>query len=155
MDRPIAESQLATTLSQQLAMSHQGLQTRLQLNSPQRGTLDPELPNYQRTSKDVLLSPLQLTFAKGISFKIQNPLTRSLQSQLLVMGKMLNPLIVSQDLMSAMRQHRDILTTDPTIEMAWFANCIVSLSVEELTHFVSPHTFFILNVRFDRTQRRE
>ena len=47
MDRPIAESQLATTFSQQLAMSHQGLQTRLQLNQlnpRQKGTLDNELP---------------------------------------------------------------------------------------------------------------
>ena len=44
MIRPIAESQLAMTLSQQLAMPHQGLQTRLQLNPRQRGTLDPEQP---------------------------------------------------------------------------------------------------------------
>ena len=44
MDRPLAESQLATTLSQELAMSHHELQTHLQLNPRQRGTRDPELP---------------------------------------------------------------------------------------------------------------
>ena len=44
MDRPIPESQLATTFLQQLAMSHQGLHARLRLNPRQRGTRDPELP---------------------------------------------------------------------------------------------------------------
>ena len=69
---------------------------------------------------------------------------------------MLHPLIVSQDLMRAMRQHRDIFSTDPTIEMTRFASCIGSPSHEELTYFVRPpHTFFILNVRFDSTRRRE
>ena len=43
MDRPVAESQLATTPSQQQAMSHPGLQTHLGLNPQQRGTPDPEL----------------------------------------------------------------------------------------------------------------
>ena len=69
-------------------------------------------------------------------------------------AKCFTPLIVSQDLMRAMRQHRDILSTNPTIDMTRFANCIGSPSDKELTHFVCPHTFFILNVRFDRTRRR-
>ena len=81
-------------------------------------------------------SPLQLTFAKGVPFKIQNPPTRSFQPQTLVAGEMLHPLIVSQDLMRAMRQHRDIFATDPTIEMARFASLISSPSHEKLTHFV-------------------
>ena len=44
MARPIAELQLKTTLSQQLATLHPGLQIRLQLNPRQRDTRDPELP---------------------------------------------------------------------------------------------------------------
>ena len=55
-------------------------------------------------------------------------------------AKMLHPLIVSQDLMRAMRQHRDIFSTDPTIEVTRFASCISSPSHEELTYFVRlPH----------------
>ena len=90
-----------------------------------------------------------------VSFKIQNSPARSLQSQSLVTSKVFHPLIVSQDLMTAMRPYRDIFSTNPTKEMARFASCIGSPSDEELTHFVRPHTFFFLNVRIDRTPRRE
>ena len=38
--------------------------------------------------------------------------------------------------------------------MAQFARYIGSPSDEEPTHFICPHIFFILNVRFDRTRRR-
>ena len=78
------------------------------------------------------------TFTKGVSFKIQNPPPRSFQPQSLVTGKMLHPLIVLQDLMRAMRQHRDILSTNPTIGITRFASCIGSPSEKELTHFVRP-----------------
>ena len=44
MDRPIAELQLTTTLSQQLATLHLGLQIRPQLSPRQRDTRDSELP---------------------------------------------------------------------------------------------------------------
>ena len=123
--------------------------------APDASTIKSSEKGYQKTSKDLLFLPLQVNFAKGVSFKFQNLQARSLQSQSLVTGKMLHLLIVSQDLMKAMRQHRDSLTTDPTIEIARFASCIGSPSDEELTHFVRPHTFFILNVRFDHTRRRE
>ena len=152
MDRPIAELQITTTLSQQLATLHPGLQIRPHLSPRQRDFLDPELPEELG---GCALLPLQFTFTKGVSFKTQNLPARSLQSQSLVTSKTLHPLIASQDLMRAMRQHRDIFSTDPTIEMTWFASCIGSPSHKELTHFVRPHTFFILNLRFDRTQRWE
>ena len=44
MARPIAELQLKTKLSQQLATLHPGLQIRPHLNPRQRDTRDPELP---------------------------------------------------------------------------------------------------------------
>ena len=44
MARPIAELQLNTTLSQQLATLHPGLQIRHQLSPRQRDTRDPEPP---------------------------------------------------------------------------------------------------------------
>ena len=44
MARPVAESQLATTPWQPLALSHQGLQTRLWWDPRQKDTRDPELP---------------------------------------------------------------------------------------------------------------
>ena len=53
---------------------------------------------------------------------------------------MLQPLIVSQYLMGAVSQNRDIFETDPTIEVTWFASRVSSPSHEKLTHFVrSPH----------------
>ena len=57
---------------------------------------------------------------------------------------MLHPLIVSKDLMRAMRQHRDILSTNPTIEMTQFASCIGSPSHKKLTHVVRPPHIFLL-----------
>ena len=98
------------------------------------------IPNYQRTSKDMLSSPLQFALTKGVSFEIQDPPPRSFQPQSLVTGKMLHTLIVPQDLMRAMRQHRDIFATDPTIEMARFPSRVSGPIHEKLTHFVhSPH----------------
>ena len=137
MVRPVAESQLAATPWQPLAVSHQG--PRLVYDEILgKGIL--AIPNYQRTSKDMFSSPLQFALTKGVSFEIQDPRPRSFQPQSLVTGKMLHPLIVSQDLMRAMRQHRDIFATDPTIEMARFAGRVSSPSHEKLTHFVrSPH----------------
>ena len=44
MARPITELQLSTTLSQQLATLHPGLQIRPQLSPQQKDTRDPELP---------------------------------------------------------------------------------------------------------------
>ena len=44
MAGPIAELQLKTTLSQQLATLHPGLQSRPKLSPRQRDTRDPELP---------------------------------------------------------------------------------------------------------------
>ena len=44
MARPIAELQLKTTLLQQLATLHPGLQIRPQLNTRERDTRNPELP---------------------------------------------------------------------------------------------------------------
>ena len=105
--------------------------------------------------KNALLSALQLTFTEGFSLKIQNPPTKCLQSQALVTGKMFDTLKVSQDFMWAMRQHRNVLGADATIEVARFASCICSSSDKEPTHFICPHTFFILYVRFDRTRRRD
>ena len=78
---------------------------------------------------------------RGVSFKIQNPPTRCLQSQLLVTGKRLDTLKVSQDFMWAMLQHRNVLAADTTKEIARFATCICKPSDEEPTHFICPTPF--------------
>ena len=135
----IATLQSATTPWQGLATWHPELQIRPQID-PRQCLLS--IPNDQRTTKNALLLALQLTFTEGVSLKIQNPPTRSLQSQLLVTDKMLDTLKVSQDFMWAMRQHRNVLAADATKEMAQFASCIGSPSDEEQTHFICPAHFF-------------
>ena len=81
MDRSIAESQLVTTLSQQLAMSHKGLQSRLQLNHRQRVTIDPELPEDLKGCAP---------FAASAHFRwggfLQNPKPASQESQVSIAG---------------------------------------------------------------------
>ena len=56
--------------------------------------------------------------------------------------------------MWAVGQNWNILAAYATIEVARFASCICSPSDEEPTDFISHHTFFILNVLFDRTRQR-
>ena len=96
------------------------------------------IPNYQRTSEDVLSSPLQFLFTEGFLSKSKTRHPGVSRPQSLVTGEMIHPLIVSQDLMRAMRQHRDILSTNPAIEKTRFATCIGRPSDKELTHFVCP-----------------
>ena len=96
--------------------------------------------NDQRTSKNAFSLTLQLTLTKGVSLKVQYPPNRCLQSQSLVTGKTLDTLKVSQDIVWAVCQHRNVFAADATIENARFASRIRSSSDEEPTDFIcSPH----------------
>ena len=80
-DRPIAIPQLTTTLSQQLATSHPGLQIRPQLNPRQWGTLDPERPE---DLKGCAPSAAQAHFHSG-GF-LQNPKLANQESPVSIAG---------------------------------------------------------------------
>ena len=111
------------------------------------------IPSDQKTTKSALPLVFQLTLTEAVSLKMKIPPTRCLQSPSLVTGKIFDTPKVSHDFTWSLRQHRNVLAAEAKIEKALFASCIGSSSDEEPTHFICPHTFFILYVRFERTRR--
>ena len=98
------------------------------------------VPHHQWTLQNAGSLARNFLLAHGVALKIQHTPAGSLQTKTLISDEMLCALIMTQDLVHAVRQHRHILPAQTAIEVTWLPGSIRWPSHEKTTKFTSgPH----------------
>ena len=98
------------------------------------------VPHHQWTPQNAVSLACNFLLSHGVALEIQHTPAGSLQTKTLISGEVLCSLVMTQDLVHSVRQHRHILPAETAIEVTRLPRSISWPSHEETTKFTSgPH----------------
>ena len=114
---------------------------------------DLSIPHHLRSPQDSVPLPLNFFLSHGIAFKIKHPPTWSFQVETLIFWKVLSSLEVAQDLVHPIHD-KHVFLSYPAVKLTGFSGCVCWPSHKESARLIRPHTFFILELRIERSLLR-
>ena len=98
------------------------------------------VPHHHWTPQNAVSLACNFLLSHGVALEIQHTPAGSLQTKTLISGEVLCSLVMTQDLVHSVRQHRHILPAETAIEVTWLPGSIRWPSHEQTTKFTSgPH----------------
>ena len=98
------------------------------------------VPHHLWTFQNAISLACNFFVSYDVALKIQHTPARSLQTKTLISGEMLCSLVMTQNLVHSVRQHRHVLPAETAIEVTWLPRSISWPSHEETTKLTSsPH----------------
>ena len=98
------------------------------------------VPHHQWTLQNAVSLSCNFLLSHGVALEIQHTPAGSLQTKTLISGEVPCSLVMTQNLVHSVRQHRHILPAETAIKVTWLPRSISWPSHEETTKFTSgPH----------------